>query len=253
MERKISLKNVSRQEKNKWKKEKEKEWQKNANFWIKIIQEKLDPYRLKITNQAVLKFFKKGQKKKILDAGCGNGYLSRILAKRGFQVYAIDFCSELIESAKKQEKKNPLGINYILGDLRKTKLPSSSFEAVLSHQTINEIENPEKAFQEFSRILKKNGQLVLLFLHPCFETQPEKYFQESKIKKSHYLVSGIKSPSPYFYLHLPLSQWSYFLEKNGFIIKKIEEPCPSAKLLKKKWWKNNFKKPLFILIEATKK
>lgn len=255
MKRKITFAELSRQKQGQWEKEKKKEWQKNANFWVKIIQEDLDPYRLEITNQAVLKFFPgRGNKQiTILDAGCGNGYLSRILAKKGFQIYAIDFCPKLIEAAKEMERKKPLGIKYFLGDFRKTGLANHHFDFVLSHQTINEIKNPGKAFREFSRILKKEGRLICLFLHPCFNSQPEKYFSAGRIKKSHYLVSGIKSPSAYFYLHLPLSEWSKLLAKNGFIIKKIEEPRPSPQLLKKKWWKDNFKKPLFILIEAIKK
>jgi len=136
-------------------------------------------------------------------------------------------------------------------DFRKTNFPSSSFNIILSHQTIHEIPNPEKAIKEFSRILKSGGRLILLFLHPCFEIDPKIYFQPTKIKKSSYLVSGIKSPSAYFYLHLPLSKWTEILANNGFLIKRVGEPHPSLELIKKnKWWQENFQKPLFILIEA---
>jgi 2-polyprenyl-3-methyl-5-hydroxy-6-metoxy-1,4-benzoquinol methylase len=253
MARKIIVKGLSSRELKNWKKEKEKEWQKNAGFWIKIIREKLDPYRLEITNKAVLELLKSKKALKILDAGCGDGYLSRILAKSGHQVFGVDFSPILIKAAKTLERKNPLKIRYFTRDIRKTGLTSSYFDAVLSHQTINEISDPGKAFDEFFRILKKKGRLICLFLHPCFQINPKEYFQKAKIKKSHYLVSGIKSPSPYFYLHLPLSEWIRLLAKSGFFIKNIKEPCPRPKLLKKKWWKDNFKKPFFILIETVKK
>lgn len=251
--RKSIYKNLTKKEMEKWEREKEKEWKKNANFWLKIIRENLDPYRLKITNNAILKPLKGEKNLKILDAGCGEGYLSRLLAERGHKVWAIDFCPKLIEATKELEKKNPLGIKYFLGDFRKTNFPSSFFDAIISHQTINEIENPERAFKEFARILKKRGKLILLFLHPCFEVDSKEYFRKIKIKKPYYLVSGIKSPSPYFYLHLPLSEWIKILVTSGFSIKNIEEPHPSARLFKgDKWWIENFQKPLFILIEAIK-
>ena len=238
----------------KWDEKKKKEWQKNADFWIKIIRQKLDPYRLKITNKAVLEPLKGGKKLRILDAGCGEGYLCRILAKKGHRVFGIDFCSKLIEAAKDLERKKPLGIKYFVRNLKKTSFPSSFFDVILSHQTINEIENPQKAFREFSRILKKEGRLILLFLHPCFEIDPKIYFQKVKIKKPYYLVSGIRSPSFYFYLHLPLSIWLELLKKSGFLIEAIKEPHPALKILKKdKWWRKNFKRPLFILITAVKK
>ncbi|MFQ6050050.1 MAG: hypothetical protein ACE5J0_03405, partial [Candidatus Paceibacterales bacterium] len=79
------------------------------------------------------------------------------------------------------------------------------------------------------------------------------YFKKMKIKKDRYYVGGIKSPAPYFYLHLPLSDWLENLEKVGFSISKIREPHPSLKSLKKnKWWRENFDRPRFILIEAKK-
>lgn len=237
----------------KWPTEKEKEWQKNADFWIKIIRENLDPFRLVVTNKAILESLKGKGNLKILDAGCGEGYLCRILTKLGHKVFGIDFCPKLIEAARDLERKKPLGIKYFVADFRKTNLPSSHFDVILSHQTINEINNPEKAFEEFARILKKRGRLIMLFLHPCFEIDSKKYFQKAKIKKPYYLVSGIKSPSPYFYLHLPLSEWTELLSREGFLIRKIKEPRPPLELLKKNnWWRKNFKKPLFILIEAIK-
>lgn len=236
-----------------WSREKRKEWQKNAEFWIKIIRRGLDPYRLKITNKAILRLLKSDKKLRILDAGCGEGYLARTLAKLGHKVWAIDFCPSLIKAAEKLEKKELLGIKYLLEDFREIHLPTSFFDVIVSHQTINEVENPQKALKEFYRILKKRGRVILLFLHPCFEVEPSFYFHKLKIKKTYYLVSGIKSPSSYFYLHLPLSGWIELLNKTGFLIKRISEPHPSRTLVQKnRWWKDNFKKPLFILIEAVK-
>ena len=46
----------------KWGERKKKEWEKNANFWIKIIRENLDPLRLQVTNRAILESLK-GKKK----------------------------------------------------------------------------------------------------------------------------------------------------------------------------------------------
>ena len=259
--RRASLETAKKETKT-WQQKKEREWRKNANFWIKIIREKLDPYRLKVTNKAILKSLKNEKGLKVLDAGCGEGYLCRALARAGHQVFGVDFCPELIRAAKDLERKKPSGIKYFVGDFRKTNFPDSFFDIVLSHQTINEIQNPQKAFKEFSRILKKKGRVILLFLHPCFEINPKAlkntpfslvYFKKIKIKKDYYLVSGIKSPSPYFYLHLPLSEWISLFTRSGFLIKKVEEPHPPLELIKKDpWWRKNFRKPLFILIEAVK-
>ncbi|HOK35379.1 MAG TPA: class I SAM-dependent methyltransferase [Candidatus Pacearchaeota archaeon] len=253
--RKSTYQKLTTKNKKNWTSQKKKEWSKNADFWIKIIRENLDPYREVVTNKAILNLIKKEKNSKILDAGCGEGYLCRLAAKidKSNQIFGIDLSLKLIKTAKDLEKQRPLGIKYSVGDFRKTDFPSSFFDVIFSHQTIHEVPNPEKAIKEFFRILKKDGKLILLFLHPCFEVDPKLYFEPIKIKKSSYLVSGIKSPSAYFYLHLPLSRWIEILENNGFLIKRIDEPHPPLELMKKdEWWKENFQKPMFILIEGVK-
>ncbi|PIS38664.1 MAG: hypothetical protein COT34_02435 [Candidatus Nealsonbacteria bacterium CG08_land_8_20_14_0_20_43_11] len=242
---------------------KKTEWQKNADFWIKIIRNNLDPFRSLVTNKAVLDPFSKEKGQKILDAGCGEGYLCRKLAKRGQQMFGLDFNLQLIKAAKQLETEKPLGIKYFVADIRKTGFPASFFDGIISHQTIHEIENPEKALREFYRLLKSGGKLIVLFLHPCFDFGSEEvkntplsvmYFQKTKIKKCFYLVGGIKSPSSYFYLHLFLSQWFNLFTKAGFQIAKIEEPHPPLKFIKQNsWWKNSFNKPRLILFEAFKR
>jgi len=39
----VDFKKITEKEKKSWKRKKEKEWKTNADFWIKIIRQKLDP------------------------------------------------------------------------------------------------------------------------------------------------------------------------------------------------------------------
>ncbi len=52
--------------------------------------------------------------KRVLDAGCGEGYLARKLAAQGAIVSAFDISSEMIRFA--QEAENPHHIKYIVSD-----------------------------------------------------------------------------------------------------------------------------------------
>jgi len=240
---------------------KKEEWEKNANYWIKIIRGNLDPYRLVVTNKAILQTLKGKKKQKILDAGCGEGYLARILAKKGYQVWGIDISEKLIRAAKDKEKRKPLSITYSVGDFSKTRFPPKFFNFILGHQIINDTFSPEKAIAEFYRVLKKKGKLILLFIHPCFQLQEPRlgkkfqvidYFQK-KILSKKFLVSGLWSPAPDRHIHLSLEKWVEIITKNAFLISKITEPHPSLSLIKKnKWWRKHFARPMFILIEAVK-
>src|SRR5215207_6283377 len=51
--------------------------------------------------------------KNVLDAGCGEGYLSRIMANMGAgKVTGIDISEKMLEMAREEEQKNPQNIVY---------------------------------------------------------------------------------------------------------------------------------------------
>jgi 2-polyprenyl-3-methyl-5-hydroxy-6-metoxy-1,4-benzoquinol methylase len=75
---------------------------------------------------------------RVLDAGCGDGYLARVLAARGAQVTGIDLAPRLIEMAR---SKNPGGdIDYRVGDLSQP-LPDDAgrFGVVTSYLVLNDV------------------------------------------------------------------------------------------------------------------
>jgi len=244
-----------------WEKQKRKEWETNADFWIKIVEEGLDPFRLKVTNRAVLSYFKKNPKKncKVLELGCGEGYLAREIAKRGYKVSGLDFCSSLIGKAKEVEKKKPLKIKYFCRSAANLSIfPKNSFDFIVSHHFINELFLPGKTLKESYRVLKPGGENIVLFLHPCFDLQGRgsswnvKEYFERKILHKKFSVSGIYSSWEINYLHLPLEGWIKMFKDSGFLISDIKEPHPDKKLFEEEFFDKNFKYPMFILIEAVK-
>src|SRR5882762_10601776 len=74
-------------------------WDANASFWVQIIREHRDKYRNELTDPAMLHLIGEPAGLEILDAGCGEGYLSRILAKKGANATGIDSSTKLIEAA----------------------------------------------------------------------------------------------------------------------------------------------------------
>ena len=60
-------------------------WNVNASFWVQIIRQNRDKYRTELTDPAMLAAIGSPSGLAVLDAGCGEGYLSRRLASDGAQ------------------------------------------------------------------------------------------------------------------------------------------------------------------------
>ncbi|MDD5193220.1 MAG: class I SAM-dependent methyltransferase [Candidatus Nanoarchaeia archaeon] len=104
----------------------------------------------------------------ILDAGCGTGYVSRMLAQRGADVHGVDNSNKMLAIAEEIEKANPLGINYYFGDITCLHFGSDCYEGIICTGVVPYL-SPEQygAFlNEAKRVLIENCPLVITSIHP---------------------------------------------------------------------------------------
>jgi len=101
----------------------------------------------------------------ILDVGCGTGYLSREMAKRGKQVWGIDSSFGMLAVADMEISKLPpevvgrihLDKQYV-DDI---KYPNETFDAVAAINVIFQMDDPGSIMSEVNRVLKPGGTFVL--------------------------------------------------------------------------------------------
>lgn len=95
----------------------------------------------------------------ILDLGCNVGILSRVLAERGKNVLAIDISKDAIDKANLFNRTKNL--RYLFGDIHKMELPDNKFDSVLFLEVLEHVGKPEIFLEEFLRILKPGGCLII--------------------------------------------------------------------------------------------
>jgi SAM-dependent methyltransferase len=101
----------------------------------------------------------------LLDAGCGEGYLSRILAARGARVTGVDLSPRLVELAA--TKAAPGEITYRVGDLSEPHPElAGCFDAVASYFVLNDVEDHRGFARTLADALRPGGQAVLGFNNP---------------------------------------------------------------------------------------
>ena len=93
---------------------------------------------------------------KILDAGCGSGLYSKIIASYGAEPFGIDISEGMIQQYTKS------GMPGVVGDIEK--LPFNfKFDKILCAGALEFANDPSLAISSFSEHLKKNGTFVLLY------------------------------------------------------------------------------------------
>lgn len=102
---------------------------------------------------------------RVLDAGCGEGYLSRILHQRGADVTGIDISAPLVDIAHTKESADQ--IHYQVADLSQP-LPDyqEHFDLVTSFFVLNDIYDYRGFLMTLGSVLKPAGRLVLFMNNP---------------------------------------------------------------------------------------
>ena len=100
----------------------------------------------------------------VLDLGCGEGYCSRELKRRGAsQVYGIDLSHGMIQAAQQQDKIDNFGIQYescCATDL--SHIEDVSFDRVLCVFLFNylTVEQMNQCMAEVARVLRPGGKFI---------------------------------------------------------------------------------------------
>jgi ubiquinone/menaquinone biosynthesis C-methylase UbiE len=94
--------------------------------------------------------------KKLLDAGCGTGWFSKVAYERGAIVTSMDLGENLLAQVIKK-----CDSVRVVGSILEIPFPENTFDYVVSSEVIEHTPDPFKAIQEMFRVLKPGGTLIL--------------------------------------------------------------------------------------------
>src|SRR2546428_11340282 len=103
-------------------------WNESAESWTKLARAGYDVYRDYLNTPAFFAMLPSVEGLTGLDIGCGEGYNTRLLAKHGARVNAIDIAEVFIAHAQATEKETPLGIDYQVSSAVALPFPDATFD-----------------------------------------------------------------------------------------------------------------------------
>lgn len=132
---------------------------KNAAYNQKYFQDRLEGQ--KCMAFCLWKFLENQEVKKVLDVGCGSGWLVRYLKKKGIkEIVGCDNADEAIKMAKKSFPS----VKTIKASATNLPFENESFDAVSAISLVEHLtrKETEKFLEEAARVLKKNGWLLIV-------------------------------------------------------------------------------------------
>ena len=239
-----------------------KEWNDVAESWVDFVRKGKDYYRDELNNPAIFQLLGDVRGRHVLDLACGEGYNTRILARKGAKVTGVDFSEKLIELARREETKEKLGICYYVLDAADLKKFSSNyFDLVTCFMSLQDIEDYKGTISEVARVLRNRGRFVFSIPHPCFETiivngkrksASREYFRGVKYP-IHWNMKRLARPFRTTSFHRTLTDYSDALYKSKLFVSRLVEPKPTQKgLLKYPSLRKVLVIPQSVVIESTK-
>ena len=131
----------------------------------------------------------------VLDAGCGTGWFSEKAINKGANVFSLDIGYNLLKIVQRKCK------SYLInGSLINLPIADNSFDIVICTEAIEHTTNPEFAFKELCRVLKRNGILII--------TVPNKFWHWSVVFANYFKLRPYEGYENWCSIK-ELLRWSY--------------------------------------------
>lgn len=195
-------------------------WDANARAWTTVVQSRQIESRRVATDAAILAAIPAYQPKRVLDLGCGEGWLARELANRGLEVTGVDGSAALIAEAQRNSNAAFYVMSYdeIVTDPARLEGP---FDLIVCNFSLLS-ENLVPLLQSLRQALTPHGALIIQTVHPWSACGDMPY--ENGWRMESFSAFGETFPQPMPWYFRTLNSWLATLQQAGFMLKECLEP-----------------------------
>ncbi len=103
--------------------------------------------------------------RRVLDVGCGNGYVLSKYAQEGAEAYGMDLTGAAVSLSARRFELRGLRGHFSVGNAESLPYKEGTFDCVCSMGVLHHTPSPAKAVDELFRVLKSGGRLIVMFYH----------------------------------------------------------------------------------------
>lgn len=231
-------------------------WEGNAAAWTELSRRGRDVYRDFVNTPAFFAMLPCVTGRRGLDVGCGEGHNTRLLARRGARMTALDLAPGFIRAARAEELREPLGIRYFIGDAQRLPLATASFDFACAFMSLMDMPDPSATLGELRRVIRPGGFLQFSICHPCTDTIGRRWVTDAEGRRAGMVIEGYFDEPPGAVqrwcfshateeersvhgefaiprFHLTLAEWINLLIDHGFRLERLAEPRAGSEALER--------------------
>ena len=207
-------------------------WEDHADWWIDGFTEGADPEYveqiLPMAREELAGF------DRVLDVGCGDGQISRLLASGGATVVGVDPTWNQIRIAHERGG----GAAFVRAGAAELPVADASFDAAVACLVFEHIDDVDGAIAEVARVVRPGGRFSFFLNHPLIQTPgsywiddhtvdpPEQYWRVGPYLAEQSFVEQVEQGVFIRFVHRPLSRYLNALADHGLLLEQMVEPTP---------------------------
>lgn len=195
-------------------------WQTNAAAWSDVVRKGQIESRRVATDAALLNLIISLAPRRVLDVGCGEGWLSRRLATSGIEVVGVDGSASLIATAQAAGGSlfRVLSYNDIVADPATLDGP---YDMIVCNFSLLGAQL-EPLLHALRGALAIDGALVIQTLHPWTASNGAPYYDGWRTETFDAFGTAFASPMPWYFR--TVSSWIALLRRTGLVLADLDEP-----------------------------
>ncbi len=165
---------------------------------------------------------------RVLDAGCGEGHVSRLFARHGAEVVGVDISPRLLHLARTHKDQDRDAIEFIEADLAEG-LPShrQSFEIATANMVLEDCEDLMGVLAAIADALEPDGRLLASLNNPyavAARGKVDDYFKSGALTQT-FGTEQARYEVPFYYR--PFEDLMSAFQEQGFLLRSLVDARPN--------------------------
>lgn len=129
-----------------------KNWWDGSQRFLRLMQN-IVPARMRHFSKVVGRW----SGHRVLELGCGGGFMAEALARAGAETIGIDPSGRAVEAAREHARVANLEIDYRVGAGERIPLPDGAVDCVVCVDVLEHVDSVDAVLSEITRVLKPGG------------------------------------------------------------------------------------------------